>query len=788
MSNHQTFLSEASADVGASAHVSDAGSAVIPVHAQGDETGSFRAMRSTLLALADQASEEAGHVDHPLVVNFVNAIIKYLPTLPELNRNSDVANILKSVPNITERKKKESSIYSSGQELRALFELLPLGVVLTDMDGRCIEFNEAFQRITGCSSESLSRSNFWDLIPVRQQFGHAVESIAPGTRGHVGPYEKECINDEGQRLSLRLNSILVRGFNDKAYVWSIVEDITAQRKTEDELRIAAIAFETPDAIVVTDRNGAILRVNEAFTKITGYSATEIAGKNTRILNSGKHSDEFFREMWSTIDQDGHWSGEIWNKRKNGEIYPEWLTIASVKDTHGLVTYYVGTFIDISIRKKTEANNYQLAFYDHLTNLPNRRLLLDRLWQSQAASERNKLYSALLFLDLDNFKTINDTLGHATGDLLLVEAAKRISDTVRSADTVSRIGGDEFIILLEGIDANRGLAAEHAKLVGGKLLETLEKPYHLNGKEVNSPASIGVTVFRGREFGFDELLKQSDVAMYESKKAGRNALRFFDQDMQIALEKKVQMGFDLRAALKRKEFVVYFQKRVNKQNRVMGAEVLLRWQHPERGLVPPSDFIPLAEDTGLIVPIGLWVLEEACSQLRAWAARESTKHLSLSVNISAKEFKQDNFVEMVKSILGRTGANPYLLELEITESMLLDNIDSSILKMRTLKEIGLTFALDDFGTGYSSLTYLKRLPLDVLKIDQSFVRDIGKGENNEIIVQTIIQMGQNLGLDVIAEGVEELMQRVIIEHLGCDNYQGYLFGAPEPLEIFERSLE
>lgn len=787
MSKPQTMLNKSSADIGASSLITHEESAIASTRVRRDEEGRFKAICSTFLTIAHHASQEIGNIDQKLAENFLSAITKCLSLIPELDRTGEVASVLESVLKVAQGKEMESPIRSNSQDLRALYELSPVGIVLTDIDGHCVEFNEAFRKITGYPSEALARLNFWDLIPGRQEVEEGVQLLSAGLNKHYGPYEKECINSEGKRIPLRLNSTLVKGANGN-HIWSIVEDLSAYRKAEDELRIAAIAFETPDAIVVTDRDGAILRVNEAFTKITGYSAEDMAGKNTRMLNSGRHAEGFFREMWGAINRDGQWSGEIWNKRKNGEIYPEWLTITSIKDAHGQVAYYVGTFIDISIRKKTEASNYQLAFYDHLTNLPNRRLLLDRLWHAQAASERNKLFGALLFLDLDNFKTINDTLGHGAGDLLLVEAAKRISDTVRSTDTVSRIGGDEFIILLEGVNANRALAAGYAKMVGGKLLETLEKPYELHGKEVNSPASIGVTIFQGREFGFDELLKQSDMAMYESKKAGRNALRFFDQDMQLAIEKKAQMGFDLRAALKRNELIVHFQKRVNRLGQVTGAEVLLRWQHPERGLVPPAEFIPIAEDTGLIVPIGLWVLEKACSQLKAWEKKDVTRRLSLSVNISAKEFKQDNFVEMVKSLLVKTGANPYLLELEITESLLVEDIDGSIKKMRTLKEIGLTFALDDFGTGYSSLSYLKRLPLDMLKIDQSFVRDLGKDENNEIIVQTIIQMGQNLGLEVIAEGVEDEMQRVLIEHLGCDNFQGYLFGAPQPLELFERGLE
>ncbi|HEY5995218.1 MAG TPA: EAL domain-containing protein, partial [Gallionellaceae bacterium] len=712
-------LNEPPGDPNPIAYAAGSNSAKAALPDQGTDTGRFRAMRATLISLAHQATHEIENIDHKLAENFLNTVIRFFSLIPEFKKNGELAGILAIGSKVLDRNKRESLIHTSEQELRALYELSPLGIVLTDMEGHCVEFNEAFVKLTGYPQDELIKKNLWDLIPGKQEVEKALYSVSQDGTSHYGPYEKECTNMEGKLIPLRLYSMLVTGINGKNHIWSIIEDITLYRKAEEELRIAAIAFETPDAIVVTDRNGAILRVNEAFTKITGYSPADIVGKNTRVLSSGKHHEEFFREMWNRIKQDGHWSGEIWNKRKSGEVYPEWLTITSIEDVHGGVAYYVASFVDISARKKTEAHNHHLAFYDQLTNLPNRRLLLDRICQAQAASERNRLFGAVLFLDLDNFKTINDSLGHATGDCLLIDAAKRISEVVKDADTVSRIGGDEFIILLEGLDVSGEHAANHARLVGSRLLEILQEPYDLDGKEVSSSVSIGVTLFRGHELGFDELLKQSDVAMYESKKAGRNTLRFFDHEMQIAIDKNARMGFDLCVALKRNEFVVYYQKRVNQKNQVVGAEVLLRWQHPEYGLVLPGEFIPLAEANGMIVPIGLWVLEQACRQLSAWGMREMTKHLSLSVNISAKEFNQEDFIENVRLILEKTGASPYQLELEITESMLLENIDDSTNKMRKLKEMGLTFSLDDFGTGYSSLSYLKRLPLDMLKIDKSF---------------------------------------------------------------------
>ncbi len=567
----------------------------------------------------------------------------------------------------------------------------------------------------------------------------------------------------------------------------VSHDITERKAAEDEMRIAAITFETSEAIMVTDRNGTIMRVNDAFSRVTGYGAAEMIGKNTRVLKSDRHPAEFFREMWRIITHEGHWSGEIWNKRKNGDIYPEWLNITAVKDDEGHITHYVGSFNDISDRKESEASIMQLAFYDHLTALPNRRLLLDRLWHAQSASERNRTFGAMMFLDLDNFKTINDTMGHGSGDLLLIEAARRIHATIRDTDTVARFGGDEFIVLLEGLDTTQERAAEQAKTVGDKLLAILGEPYDLNGMEVSCSVSIGMNLFLGRETGSDELLKQSDVAMYQAKKSGRNAQCFFDLNMQKSVENRSRLEADLRTALKRNEFMLYFQSRVDQQQQVTGAEVLLRWQHPKHGVVSPNEFIVLAEETGLILPIGQWVLEQACKQLKEWEKRTETRHLTLSVNISAREFKNKNFVDQVRNILHKTGANSSLLELEITESMLLEDIESCITKIRALKQMGVTFALDDFGTGFSSLSYLKRLPIDMLKIDQSFVQDLGNKENDEVIVQTIIQMGQNLGLDVIAEGVETTLQHVLLEHFGCYNYQGFLFGKPASIEIFEQKL-
>jgi diguanylate cyclase (GGDEF)-like protein/PAS domain S-box-containing protein len=448
---------------------------------------------------------------------------------------------------------------------------------------------------------------------------------------------------------------------------------------------------------------------------------------------------------------------------------------------------VGAVIDITERTRAEEKVAYLAYYDSLTGLANRRLLHDRVERALAVSARNAMYGALLFIDLDHFKTINDTVGHEYGDLLLQEVAQRLGAALREGDTIARPGGDEFVVIIEELGTDRQQAAAHAKAASNKILEILAKHYYLQDREYDGTASIGVVLFRGHEDNIDELLKRSDMAMYEAKKAGRGTARFFDPLMQAAFERRARLEGDLRKAVAGRQFELHYQPRVGPGGRILGAEALLRWPHPERGMVPPGEFINLCEETGLILPIGEWVLETACAQLRAWEAEPATRQLKLSVNISARQFRQDNFVEQVKRILDDAGIDPARLELELTESIFLEDIDHSIAKMQRLRDIGALFAMDDFGTGYSCLSYLKMLPLSQVKIDQSFVRDIAVDKNDEIIVQTIIKMGQTLGLEVIAEGVETEEQRRRLEQHGCENFQGYLFGKPVPIAEFERAL-
>ncbi|MEO8407857.1 MAG: EAL domain-containing protein, partial [Oxalobacteraceae bacterium] len=429
----------------------------------------------------------------------------------------------------------------------------------------------------------------------------------------------------------------------------------------------------------------------------------------------------------------------------------------------------------------------LAFYDPLTRLPNRRLLLDRLQQALASSARSHRTGALLFIDLDNFKMLNDTLGHDKGDLLLRQVAQRLAGCVREGDSVARLGGDEFVLVLEDLSGNANEAATQAEAVGEKILAALHHPYHLAGHEYHNTASIGVALFVDHQSSVDALMKYADLAMYEAKKAGRNTLRFFDPHMQAAITARADLEQDLREALQQRQFLLYYQPQVDAAGRITGTEALLRWQHPQRGIVSPTVFVPLAEETGLIVPLGLWVLETACHQLVAWATKPETAHLGVAVNVSAMQFRRPDFVEQVRQVLDRSGANPRKLKLELTESLLLDNVEEVIARMTVLKAWGIGFSLDDFGTGYSSLSYLKRLPLDQLKIDQSFVRDLLTDPNDAAIARTIVALAQSLGLSVMAEGVETKEQRDCLALQGCHAYQGYLFGSPVPVADFERLL-
>ena len=590
-------------------------------------------------------------------------------------------------------------------------------------------------------------------------------------------------NDEQERWVVSKGKALFDDDGTPLALIGTVQDITERKQTEADLRIAAAAFDAQEAMLITDSNRVILRVNRAFAENTGYTAEEVIGQNPRLLKSHRHDADFFSAMWESIGQTGGWQGEIWDRRKNGEGYQKWLTISAVKDGEGRVTNYVGVQYDISERKKAEEKINELAFFDQLTGLPNRTLLMDRLRQAMTASSRSSGYGAVLFIDLDRFKTLNDTLGHDMGDELLKQVAQRLTGCLRAGDTAARVGGDEFVVILTGLNDDENQAATQIEVVGEKMIAALNRPYQLEDVTFRGTASIGASLFRGHRIEVDTLLKQADLAMYRAKDEGRNALCFFDPGMEMIVMKRAALEKDLREAIQENQFVLYYQAQIS-DAQLTGAEVLLRWIHPQRGLVSPAEFIPLAEETGLILPLGYWGLETACRQLASWATRPEMERLTIAVNVSAHQFRQKEFVDQVFGILKATGANPQRLKLELTESTLVSNVEEMIEKMRVLKGCGVGFSLDDFGTGYSSLAYLKRLPLDQLKIDQSFVRGVHDDASDASIVRAIITLAQSLGLGVIAEGVETKMHCDFLTRAGCHAYQGYFFSRPLPLDGFE----
>ena len=571
------------------------------------------------------------------------------------------------------------------------------------------------------------------------------------------------------------------------YIGSAV-DITERKQVEAELRVAAAAFESTEGMFITDANTVILRVNRNFTEITGYSANEVVGHKPNLLKSGCHDEAFYEAMWQSILEKGSWQGEIWDKRKNGEIYPKLLTITAVKDKKGIVVNYVGTQIDITAQKSAQSEIERLAFYDTLTNLPNRRLLLERLEQNLLIAKRNKTWGSVMFIDMDNFKNLNDTLGHDYGDELLIQVASRLKQCVRESDTVARLGGDEFVVMLTISDTNLSEHVHHVEMIANHILNALNKTYRLKNHEYHSTPSIGISLFGGTEFlPADEVLKQADIAMYQAKASGRNTLRFFNGAMQEKVTSRFTLEKALHDALLNNEFEVYYQPQITTNGKVIGAEALIRWIDSQKKVISPLDFIPLAEETGLIIPIGDFVLETVCQQIKSWSHDLNKKNLQIAVNVSVRQFKQENFAEKIENLLDKYEINSECLKLELTESILLENPVEITQKIKKLQCRGIKFSMDDFGTGYSSLSYLTRLPLNQLKIDQSFIRCISQNNSNAVLVKTIIEMAKNLNIEVIAEGVETQEQYNFLEENGCSFHQGYLFSKPLSLEQFENYL-
>lgn len=670
-----------------------------------------------------------------------------------------------------------------------VFESSTEAIMITDIKGDLLSVNDAFVQITGYLADEVIGKNPRILSSGLQDRNFYQEMWASISQN--GVWQGELVNrrKDGRRydVNLSISASWDSNGSPQHYI-GIASDITSRKEAEERLKLSASVFtHTNEAILITDADGNILDVNDAFCNITGYDREEVIGKNPRILSSGRHDREFYTRMWRNLVDNGVHFGEILNKRKNGEIYPEMQTISAVRDEHGNIINYVALFSDITERKKAEDEIHNLAFYDVLTQLPNRRLFIDRLGAALLSTSRSNHHGALLILDLDKFKVLNDTLGHDHGDLLLIEVAHRLRLCIREMDTVARLGGDEFAVLLDDVDESAEAASRKVSLIAEKIRASLSVSYQLKNANYISSPSIGVVLFCGASETVDSLVKRADMAMYKAKESGRNTVRFFDPAMQFAVETRASLEADLRSAIAEQQLHLYYQIQVDNENRPIGAEVLLRWIHPVRGMVSPAHFIPIAEESSLILDIGSWVLDTACRQLAIWRQDDRFSNLVLAVNVSSQQFKQEDFVRGIATLLSTYQLKPSSLKLELTESVVLDQVSEVVAKMHALKALGVQISLDDFGTGYSSLSYLKMLPLDQIKIDQSFVRDITTDPNDEVMVKTIIDMAINFRLNVIAEGVETESQLTFLKQNGCMAYQGYFFSKPVPIEQFEALL-
>jgi diguanylate cyclase (GGDEF)-like protein/PAS domain S-box-containing protein len=682
---------------------------------------------------------------------------------------------------VYERDRAEKSLSSSEEKLRGMFEMSPLGMARNSMDGRYIEANRALLDMVGYTLEQLNRLTYWDLTPKEYEAQEAEQLQLLNDSGQYGPFEKEYIHRDGHRLAVRLNGVLITDSDGEKYIWSTVEDISERKKSEESMQLAELVYRTSsEAIMVSDAQGEIIAINPAFTEMTGYRFDEVRGKNANILNSGHHDRGFYKDMWRQINATGCWKGEIWDRRKNGEIYAEWLSINTVFNEDGSVHRRVAQFTDITQKKQSEEMLWRQTNFDLITELPNRHMFRDCLSREIKEARSSNQSLALLLLDLDHFKQVNDTMGHGTGDRMLKDVAKRLLHCVRQTDTVARLGGDEFTIILTGPDI-----CGHVENLAQRVLQHMAEPFHLDGEVMYASISIGITLYPDDAQDIDELFKNADQAMYAAKNLGRNRYQYFTSSMQEIAQTRMKLANDLRGALADKQFRVFYQPIVElSTGAIHKAEALIRWQHPTRGLVSPGEFIPIAEETGTIIDIGNWVFREAAKQSKLWRSALYPQ-FQISVNKSPVQFRHQNAVnESWPSQLHQLGLPGDSIVAEITEGLLLDAGDFIDNKLLEFRDAGIQLALDDFGTGYSSLSYIKKFNIDYIKIDQSFVRNMTAQSSDMVLCQAIIAMAHKLGIKVVAEGVETIEQRNLLAAAGCDYAQGFLFSKPVPVEEFE----
>lgn len=700
--------------------------------------------------------------------------------------NGDITHYQGYLLDITHQIEREKTLKKSGARLSLALAMADLGYWNWNLEQKRLFLSEEL-----CDIFGLERT-------LRAQFTlkKMLKLVIPVDQGKVVSFFKQMADVKQDIIEFKIqhsngHHILLRAKYDDMYDdcgnivgrEGVCQDITSIRQVENNLLISNLVFEqTKEGILVADREGIIRQINPAVSRITGYEAAEVLGKTPRLFKSDRHSREFYETMWWELLAKGCWQGEIWNRRKNGEIYPEWLSITAVKDAAGTVTEFIAVFHDMTeIKQKEEAILHQ-AHHDSLTDLSNRTLLLDRLKVFLRLARRSGKKVAILFIDLDHFKHINDSLGHTLGDMLLRQAADRLRQCARAEDTVARHGGDEFVIV-QGCLTDSDIAVKTAK----RVINAFHSSFEILGHELFVTASIGISCFPDDGEKEDLLISNADLAMYQAKKQGRNGYSQFTRGLNEKANRRLSLENSLRHALENTEFIIYYQPKVSlKEKRIIGFEALVRWQPDPGTIISPLEFIPLAEETGLIVPIGKFVLENACRQAMIW--QEAGLSLSVAVNLSTVQFRQKDFLASIQSIVSASGLDPHFLELEITESLMMGNEAIVVGYLWELKKMGIKLSVDDFGTGYSSLAYLKQLPIDSLKIDRSFVKELPDNKEDAVIASTIISMAGNLGLTAIAEGVETPEQCNFFMEMGCHQIQGYLVSPPVSASELKKLLE